>query len=84
MIDEKKVKRLSEIQAKIEKAKSRKARAEGVLETLEKRMKEDFECADVDELRAKRKTLSGQIDKLSERFDKAMADLEEAAPWDEL
>jgi len=71
------VKELQQLKEKIEKAKSEKAKAEGSLEQIQKRWKDDFDCTSVDQVEAKIKETEEQIKSLTEKKDNYIKEIEE-------
>ena len=72
------VQELQNLKEKIEIAKADKAKAEGAIEQIEKRWKDEFECKDVDEVKVKIKDTEKEIETLTEKRDGYVEEIETA------
>jgi hypothetical protein len=72
------------IKEKIETIKSKRAKAEGALETIKATMKNDFGCASVKEAETKIEELDAEIEVEKERLDGLMTELESLTDWEKL
>lgn len=61
-------KELEKLKSDIEEAKSKKSKAEGALEQIEKTWKEDFDCNSVEEVKQKIEETNKQIETLNEKL----------------
>lgn len=72
------VKELQNLKDKIETAKADKAKAEGAIEQIEKRWKDEFECGSAEEVEKKIKETEAQVESLTEKRDKYIKEIEDA------
>lgn len=74
---------INELQALKDKVKTfeqESAKAIGALEQITKRLKEEFDCATLEEAEALVKRLQAKAIKYEQEFEKAMADFKAAHP----
>ena len=76
------IERVEEIQESLKRATDKKSRAEGALETLNTRMREEFKCGSLDDLKAKRDKFKTKAEKLEKRSDRLLEELEAVTDWD--
>lgn len=76
------VKEYERLQKDVEKARSEADRAEGAVEQLLGRLKEEFDCSSVDEGDKLQRKLDEEAEKAEEAFDDALAEFKEE--WNEV
>ena len=67
---------ITEAKDRLESAKSAKAKADGALEQIERRWREEEDIKSVDDAKAKVKTLEREVSELEEQEGKLMKELE--------
>lgn len=65
-----------DLKEEVENAKTAAARAAGALDSLKTRLKEDFDCASLEEAEKKLKELEEKKARTQSAFEKAMKDYE--------
>lgn len=73
--------KLLEIKQRLADARTGKARAEGVIQNIRKRLKNDFDCANEEEAQEKLKALEKEISGLNEKIAAGVKRLEESYEW---
>jgi archaellum component FlaC len=70
-------KRILQIKERLEDLKQKKHKAEGVLESLRKKLAEEFGCQTTKEAKAKIKKLENEVKELEEDLESKLKDYEE-------
>ncbi len=70
------IQEIQNIKDKIETAKSDQAKAEGSIEQIEKQWKDDFDCANIDEVKAKIDETETSIASLTTKQEGYMKEIE--------
>lgn len=78
------IKQFEQIKKSIAQAKDNKSRAEGMLQGLMDRLKNEFSLSSVKEAEAKVQEYQKSIDRDTERLNDLFSQLEKAADWDSL
>ena len=73
---------VAEVKKKIAVLKERKAKAEGVMESITKRWKEEFQCSSKEEVDIKVASLDEEIKEGERRTQVLLKKIEEAYPWE--
>lgn len=70
-----------ELKKKVEQAQQRADKAEGALDQIMKRLKNEFDCNSLEEAESKLKTLQRKEVELKEKFEEAKEEFKEK--WDD-
>ena len=79
-----KIEQLEELKKKIDSAKNKKARAEGTLDGIKKRLKEEFGVSTLKEAQEKLSTLEADIEKDESRLKELLEELDGVTDWESL
>lgn len=74
--------KLLKMKEKIENSKTEKAKMEGQLEVLKKRLNEEFDCPTIKQAETKLKALSKEITELEGKIETGVSELEENYEWE--
>ena len=78
------IERVEEIEEIIKKAQLKSAKAEGVIESIEKEWEKKYGTSDVEEIKKIQKNLQKEITECEEKESKLLEKLENICDWDEL
>lgn len=78
------LKRIKEIRKKVQTLNRDKAKAQGAMESIEKRWKQEFGCSNEEEVRAKIEELKEDIERGEGRVKTLMEKVENAYDWSEV
>lgn len=73
---------IKKIKEKIDTLKAKKSKAEGVMESIKKRWKDEFQCDDLPAVEAKIKSLVDDIKEGERRIAVLLARIESSYDWD--
>lgn len=75
---------VKKIRKKIEGLKQRKAKAQGAMENIEKRWKQEFNCSTQEEVEARIQEIEEDISRREKRLEILMDKVEKAYDWEEV
>lgn len=78
------IERVEEIEEIIKKAQLKSAKAEGVIESIEKEWEKKYGTSDVEEIKKIQKNLQKEITECEEKESELLEKLENICDWDEL
>ena len=78
------IERVEEIEEIIKKAQLKSAKAEGVIESIEKEWEKKYGTSDVEEIKKIQKNLQKEIIECEEKESELLEKLENICDWDEL
>ena len=78
------IERVEEIEKIIKKAQLKSAKAEGVIESIEKEWEKKYGTSEVDEIKKIQKNLQKEITECEEKESELLEKLENICDWDEL
>lgn len=79
-----KIEQLEELKKKIDSAKNKKARAEGTLDGIKKRLKDEFQVSTLKEAQEKLTELEADIEKDEIRLKELLEELDGVTDWGSL
>lgn len=78
------IERVEEIEEIIKKAQLKSAKAEGVIESIEKEWEKKYGTSDVEEIKKIQKNIQKEITECEEKESELLGKLENICDWDEL
>lgn len=78
------IERVEQIEEIVKKAQLKSAKAEGVIESIEKEWEKKYGTSDVDEIKKIQKNLEKEITECEEKESELLEKLENICDWDEL
>jgi hypothetical protein len=77
-------KRFKEIKEKVADLRQQRDKAEGAMDTIKKRLKNEFNCSSIDAAMEKKEELEKDIEASTKRLDSVLLKIEKAYDWDSL